>query len=1067
MFSFAGPIPPRLVTAASATPPTFGHPVISGIGGTGFEQAIRIDPTGIDPTNPDRIYTSSPGTASADTSWIWHSLDGGKTFKWVAGAAPFEGKVTTCHGGGDTELGVDSAGHLYFNDLTLANFSTARSDDFGASFTCSNTGVPDTAVDRQWYAIDGDPTNGGNLYLVNDEIGPGGAMCGSSVGNNVLVMYRSPVAGLGSTAGIEFGPANHVSAIGSCDEAIMGNNEVSPIATTLGQPNGTGGYATLPTPVRHVYVIHDNAALNKILLGRCFPVAFGAPVANVSDPSGLNCTDLVVADLGLNAKTGGDFPTLAIDKAGNLYAVWEEAPTTAGVISGDVALKYAYSTDQGNTWSAPIQIDTSGSALGTLHTNVFAWINAGDDGRVNIAWYGTPGRATTGAHGPDDCNDCSWSLWMVQSLNAHAVTPTFTAPILASEHHIHRGNVQSLIGGQNQLSSRALGDFLQMRVGPAGEAHIAYADSNNIIGSAVGHAMYVRQNGGDSLFAGRSPVTIPGLIPFNGVSDPTGDGKYEASGSSSANMPQLDLTSSSITKVTAAPCSAADPCYRVVMQLNNLSLAPTTAQDPDPDLVWLTQWFVPSTTDPNGGKNFHVYAESTNGSALQCYAGENALQLIGGGGAITYPGSTTLPAANCQSTLGANGTITIYVPLSAVNEADPIDNRLHEVTASTMTLSAPANSDPSFGGIGGVFFNLIDVAQGYTFDPTVTSTPTPTPTATVTPTATPTPTVTPTATPTIAPTATPTPTVTPTATPTATPTPTPTATPTPTPTPTPSSTPANVTLLNISGRVLVQAGDKAGIGGFIVKGSGFKRVIVRALGPSLSSGGQPVPGALQDPILELHDSNGGTRTNDNWETDQKAEIQQSGLAPKDRRESAIIVTVPAGNYTGIIRSADGSSGIGLVEIYDLGGPTSAEIESLSVEPAAANTTELGNLSVRADVQTDDNVLIDGLILRGGNPQRVLFRALGPSVKVNGNTVSGNLADPTLELRDENGILLRSNDDWQQAPNATEIQMTGLAPGDSRESAILLSLTPGNYTSIMRGAGRTTGIGLSEAYKLDN
>src|SRR6476469_3039077 len=164
-------------------------------------------------------------------------------------------------------------------------------------------------------------------------------------------MYRSPVtSAAGATAGIEFGPANHVTAIGSCDEAIMGNNELSPVATTLGQPNVGGGYATLSTPVKHIFVIHDNAELNKILIGRCFPVDFGAPVPNVSDPSGLNCTDILVANLGPNAKTGANFPTMAIDKAGNLYAVWEQAPLTAGVISGDVVLKFSYSTDQGNTW---------------------------------------------------------------------------------------------------------------------------------------------------------------------------------------------------------------------------------------------------------------------------------------------------------------------------------------------------------------------------------------------------------------------------------------------------------------------------------------------------------------------------------------------------------------------------------------------------------------------------------------------------------------------------------------------------------------------------------------------
>ena len=159
-------------------------------------------------------------------------------------------------------------------------------------------------------------------------------------------------------------------------------------------------------------------------------------------------------------------------------------------------------------------------------------------------------------------------------------------------------------------------------------------------------------------------------------------------------MPQLDITNSSVAQVTTAPCSAGAPCYKVVMQLNNLSLAPTTAQDPDPDLVWLTQWLVPSTTDVNGGKNFFVYAESTNGGALTCYYGENAASTVGGGVTMTYPGAAALPAANCQSTLGPNGTITIYVPLTNVNEPGAIDNRLHEVTASTMTLAAARQRRP-------------------------------------------------------------------------------------------------------------------------------------------------------------------------------------------------------------------------------------------------------------------------------------------------------------------------------------------------------------------------------------
>ena len=602
--------------------------------------------------------------------------------------------------------------------MSLANFSVARSDDNGVSFTCSNTGVPDAVVDRQWYATDGDPTNGGSIYLVNDEIGPGGPTCGNSDVNNVLVMYRSPVNGGGATAGIVFGPRNTVTADLSCNEGVMGNDEVSPVATTLGQPNGSGGFVTLPTAVKHIFVIHDDAAFHQIQIGRCFPVAFGPPVPNVSDPSGLNCTNILVAELGATGvKTGGNFPTMAIDKAGNLYAVWEQAPiNNSGQVIGDTVLEYSFSTDQGNTWAAPIQIQTSGSPVGTLHNNVFAWPVAGDDGRVDIAWYGTPGIAPNPSNGPDSCA-CDWSLWMVQTLNGHAATPTFTAPILASEHFIHRGSMYTFIGGQN--GDRTLGDFMQLRMGPNGEAEIGYADSNNIDERSAPHGMFVRQNAGNGLLVAHSPVNISGLAPFNTVSDPTGDGKYEVNGVSSANMPQLDITNSSIRLLTTAPCSAVAPCYQVVMKLNNLSLSPTTTQDPDLDLVWLTQWFVPSATDPNGGKNFFVYGESFNGGALQCFAGENAEQVVGGGVSLTYPGVTQLPAANCVVKTGANGTITIDVPLSNVNEPGAIDNRLHEVTASTMTLQQRANTVPPVSGIGGSLFNLIDVAQGYTFDPAV------------------------------------------------------------------------------------------------------------------------------------------------------------------------------------------------------------------------------------------------------------------------------------------------------------------------------------------------------------
>jgi hypothetical protein len=723
---------------AQSTAPTFGQPTISGIQGVGFEQDIRLDPT-----NAKRVYTSVPGSLSSDTSWIWHSTDAGKTFKWVVAGTAKEGKTNPCAGGGDTELAADTGGNLYFNDLTLVNFSTARSEDNGATFVCSNTGVPDTAVDRQWYAVDGNPRTGDglgtgaghNIYLSNDEIGPGAVTCPvSGMVNNVLAMYRSPTSAGGATAGVEFGPGFKVTRPLSCDEGIMGNDEVSPVATTTGQPLVAGGPpATLSTPVKHVYVIHDDATFSKIAIGRCFPVAFGPPLANVSDPSGLNCVDLPVTDLGTpgTVKTGGNFPTMAIDGAGNLYAVWEQAPVTAGKI-GNTSLKYASSTDEGNHWSTPITIPTPG-----LLNNVFAWPAAGDNGRVDIAFYGTsaPVDTTTGGPsactngGPDSVNG-AWSLYMLQTRNGHATLPTFSAPILAGEHYIHKGDIQTVIGGQ--CGDRTLGDFLQLRIGSRGEAQISYADSNNADEPFAPHGMYVKQNGGAGVFASTTVSGDPILL--NAASDPAGDGKHETNGLTSANIPNLDILQSSFSQPTPGKCHpAGTPCYRVRMTVNNLSL---TTPAPDTVAVWSTQWLVPAASGctsladscKRGGKNPFVYFES-NGTSTSCWSGENAAQLLGGGVTLTYPGTKQITAPGaCSFVPGPFGTITIDVPIADVSldaGVTPLTNRLFSVTASTMTLNAPPESVPpnpgnfkAFSGpIGGVLFDLIDVVRAYDFFP--------------------------------------------------------------------------------------------------------------------------------------------------------------------------------------------------------------------------------------------------------------------------------------------------------------------------------------------------------------
>jgi hypothetical protein len=256
--------------------------------------------------------------------------------------------------------------------------------------------------------------------------------------------------------------------------------------------------------------------------------------------------------------------------------------------------------------------------------------------------------------------------------------------------------------------------------------------------------------------------------------------------------------------------------------------------------------------------------------------------------------------------------------------------------------------------------------------------------------------------------------------------------------------PPSSTLRNISTRAHVETGDDVAIGGFIISGSGSKRVIIRAMGPSLSN--QGVPNALANPTLDLHDSNGALVFNDDWKDAQQSEIEATGLVPTNNSESAIVATLAPGPYTAIVRGKDGGTGVGLVEVYDL--------------DSGAPITP-GNISTRGKVGIDDNVMIGGFILGGNEPVKVLVRAIGPSLTAFG--VADALQDPTLELHDADGNVI-TNDDWRATQEA-DIAATGLVPGNDKESAILVTLVPGNYTAIVRGKNGATGVALVEVFKV--
>ena len=291
----------------------------------------------------------------------------------------------------------------------------------------------------------------------------------------------------------------------------------------------------------------------------------------------------------------------------------------------------------------------------------------------------------------------------------------------------------------------------------------------------------------------------------------------------------------------------------------------------------------------------------------------------------------------------------------------------------------------------------------------------------------------------------PSPSPTPTATATATATAAATASPTPTATPSPT---APAQSLNLSSRMLVQTGDRVGIAGIIITGGAPKRVIVRAVHCMICI---PEVFPLVDPVLELHGPSGfATIINDNWRDTQEGEIIATGLVPDNDSDSAVVVTLPPGNYTAIVRGKSNTSGVALVEVYDL---------------SQAAASKLANIGTRAFVSTGGDILIAGFILGNGTmPDNVIVRGIGPGLA--GLGVPNALADPRLELRDSNGALIRANDNWMDDPAQQALIMAaGLAPTNPLESAIAETLPPGRYTALLAGVNNGTGNGLVEVYDL--
>lgn len=258
-------------------------------------------------------------------------------------------------------------------------------------------------------------------------------------------------------------------------------------------------------------------------------------------------------------------------------------------------------------------------------------------------------------------------------------------------------------------------------------------------------------------------------------------------------------------------------------------------------------------------------------------------------------------------------------------------------------------------------------------------------------------------------------------------------------------------VVNIATRLSIGTQENVLIGGFIITGNAPKKVIIRGMGPSLKSGGVALPGTVQDPMLELREGNNLLGSNDDWRATQEQEIIDTGVPPPDDRESALIAILNPGAYTAVVSGKGQTTGIGLVELYDLG---TASLDT-------ASNSKLANISTRGFVQRADDVMIGGFIVTGG-ASRVIVRAIGPSLPP---PVVGALPDTTLELYNGNGTQIAANDDWRIGAQEQQIKDTTVPPTDDREAAIVATLNPGAYTAIVRGKDSTTGVALVEVYVL--
>jgi hypothetical protein len=689
----------------------FSHAVVVDHQRPGFEPDVKTDGNGT-------VYSSVPFGFSTTQSFVWSSRDHANSYQLTPGNIG-PGKPTTCVGGGDTDLFLDSGNALYFSDLQgLTNISNSKSTDGGATWTTNCAGAPNTPDDRMWFAGTGSSAaNDLTLYQDYD------AVNSSASGGNQLVETVSH-------DGTTFTPVVNLSGPTSCPGAALLN--------CVTNNEGISGNQIVDPSSGNVYIAHTTTNGNsaggevgvQVSEGKITP---GTPTtASWTESPNLDaplCPDSSCVDSSGNPEeiAGENFASIARDSAGYLYVTFTAGPldhanssdpnfgnlTAPEQIYVVHSLEPAGSNPATLTWSAPQKITGSDGSAGT---NTFPWITAGSDGRVDVAYYhasetsesGTcaSGSGTCTLYGASSLSKAEWSVQMAQSLDAHSGSPSY-ATTDVSEGPVKHGQICTNGLGCATGGDRSLGDFLQVTSDTSGAALVSYVfdtSADSSAGEDAGPEVISRQISGPGLYAGNvAQGSGPGQA-MGSVSDPSQDADYSANGTRTAAGSNLDLTGASLANGPTGDIVATIH----VKNLSSLAVPPTQG---GPDGSWLIRWTVIKPGQTGNGDIYYAGMDNNAGAGgsgtPSFFAGDTAGVPPANPAEhtkyIAYPQTHTLSSSQASYNASA-GTITLHIPRADVG--NPGDGtRLYSATGFSATSATPQSST--------TLFNLIDATTPF------------------------------------------------------------------------------------------------------------------------------------------------------------------------------------------------------------------------------------------------------------------------------------------------------------------------------------------------------------------